>query len=91
MRKFYIVHERRMELLALTAGLPAVIVSMVIIWTGDYSPKVQWTLTLVVIGFWLGFSAAIRERVASPLRTLANLLEAMREGDYSIRARSAPG
>jgi nitrogen fixation/metabolism regulation signal transduction histidine kinase len=25
--------------------------------------------------------------VASPLRTLANLLEAMREGDYSIRAR----
>ena len=89
MRKFYIVHERRMELLSLTAGLPAVIVSMVIIWTGDYSPKVQWTLTLLVAGFWLGFSAAIRERVASPLRTLANLLEAMREGDYSIRARSA--
>ncbi len=29
----------------------------------------------------------MRERVASPLRTLANLLEAMREGDYSIRAR----
>jgi nitrogen fixation/metabolism regulation signal transduction histidine kinase len=27
--------------------------------------------------------------VASPLRTLANLLEAMREGDYSIRARGA--
>ena len=31
----------------------------------------------------------MRERVASPLRTLANLLEAMREGDYSIRARGA--
>ena len=30
-----------------------------------------------------------RERVSSPLRTLANLLEAMREGDYSIRARGA--
>ena len=36
-----------------------------------------------------GFAAAVRERVASPLRTLANLLEAMREGDYSIRARGA--
>ncbi len=36
---------------------------------------------------WLGFCCALRERVASPLRTLASLLEAMREGDYSIRAR----
>jgi len=30
-----------------------------------------------------GFLFGLRERVASPLRTLANLLEAMREGDYS--------
>ena len=49
----------------------------------------QWTLGLFIIGGWLGFAAAARERVASPLRTLANLLEAMREGDYSIRARGA--
>lgn len=89
MARFYIVHERRMELLALAAGLPAVIISLVILWTGDYSPKVQWTLTLLIAGFWLGCGLAVRERVASPLRTLANLLEAMREGDYSIRARSA--
>lgn len=89
-RKPRVVHERRMALLSLLAGLPAVITSMVIIWKlGGYSPKVQWTLTLLIIGFWWGFSASIYERVASPLRTLANLLEAMREGDYSIRARSA--
>jgi two-component system nitrogen regulation sensor histidine kinase NtrY len=81
-----------MSLLALAAGLPAVVVSMAILWHGDtYSPKVQWTLTLLIVGCWWGFSATIHERVASPLRTLANLLEAMREGDYSIRARSARG
>jgi two-component system nitrogen regulation sensor histidine kinase NtrY len=80
-----------MSLLSLLAGLPAVLTSMIIIWTAGYTPKVQWTLTLVIIGFWWGFSASIFERVASPLRTLANLLEAMREGDYSIRARSARG
>jgi two-component system nitrogen regulation sensor histidine kinase NtrY len=90
MRKPRIVHEQRMSLLALVAGSPAVITSMVILWkVGDYSPKVQWTLTLLILAFWWGFSASIYERVASPLRTLANLLEAMREGDYSIRARSA--
>jgi nitrogen fixation/metabolism regulation signal transduction histidine kinase len=86
------VHEQRMLLLALAAGLPAVITCMVILWwTGTYSPRVQWTLTVVIIGVWWVCAAAVRERVASPLRTLANLLEALREGDYSIRARGETG
>ena len=73
--------------MALMAGAPAVMTSMLMLWLGDYTPRVQWTLTALIIGVWLGFCFALRERVASPLRTLANLLEAMREGDYSIRAR----
>src|SRR4051794_15565265 len=76
-------------MLALAAGFPGVITSMVILTTGGYPAKVQWTLGLFIIGGWLFFASAVRERVASPLRTLANLLEAMREGDYSIRARGA--
>jgi nitrogen fixation/metabolism regulation signal transduction histidine kinase len=44
--------------------------------------------TLICLCWWaLGWS--VRERVISPLRTLSNLLEAMREGDYSIRGRGA--
>ena len=43
-------------------------------------------LTALTVGVWLGCTAKIREKVAAPLRTLANLMEAMREGDYSIRA-----
>jgi two-component system nitrogen regulation sensor histidine kinase NtrY len=88
-RRPQFVHEIRVLLLALLAGSPAVLVSMLMLWVwpGDSSPKVQWTLSLVIVGFWLGFSFGIRDKVASPLRTLANLLEAMREGDYSIRAR----
>src|SRR3954447_16391388 len=78
-------------MLALAAGLPGVLTSMIILYTGGYPAKVQWTLGLLIIGGWLGFASAARERVASPLRTLANLLEAMREGDYSIRARGARG
>jgi nitrogen fixation/metabolism regulation signal transduction histidine kinase len=76
-----------MRLLALGAGLPAVIVALVLLWMADYTPKVQWTLTVLILGIWWACASAIRERVASPLRTLANLLEAMREGDYSIRGR----
>ena len=73
--------------MALIAGAPAVLTSLLILWLGNYTPRVQWTLTALILGVWLGFSFGLRERVASPLRTLANLLEAMREGDYSIRAR----
>ncbi len=86
--RFKPVHEGRILLLALVAGLPGVATSMFILWYGDYAPKLQWTLTVVIVGAWWGFAAAVRERVASPLRTLANLLEAMREGDYSIRGRT---
>jgi len=85
-------HEYRVLLTSLASGLPAVITSLAILWYGDsYPPKVQWTLTVLIVGCWWGFSAGVRERVASPLRTLSNLLEAMREGDYSIRARGARG
>ena len=86
-----ISHERHAQLLALAAGLPGIIFAVYILWTGDYPPKVLWTLGLVLGGSWLGFAAAVRERVANPLRTIANLLEAMREGDYSIRARGGTG
>jgi nitrogen fixation/metabolism regulation signal transduction histidine kinase len=63
----------------------------IIVIVEEYSTKLQWTLAVLIGGAWLGFAAAVRERAASPLRTLANLLEAMREGDYSIRARGARG
>ena len=48
--KFKPVHEQRMLLLALAAGLPAVAVSMYIVWTHDYQPKEQWTLSVLILG-----------------------------------------
>jgi two-component system, NtrC family, nitrogen regulation sensor histidine kinase NtrY len=80
-----------MLLLALGAGFPAVLVTLILLWTGSFLPRTQWTLSVVILVIWWACATAVRERVASPLRTLSNLLEAMREGDYSIRARSARG
>ena len=74
---------------ALLAGMPAVVASMVFLFTGDYTPKTQLTLLILVVGSWLGFSLAVRQRVVFPLRTLSNLLAALREGDYSLRGRVA--
>ena len=77
-------------LMALGAGLPAVIVSFALLLTGDSSPKVRWTLGALILGAWWGFSAALRGRVVYPLQTLSNLLAGLREGDSSVRARILP-
>jgi two-component system nitrogen regulation sensor histidine kinase NtrY len=76
-------------LMALAAWIPAAATALGFLWTGDYTAKVQWTLTVVIVGFGLGFAFALRERVVLPLQTLSNLLAALGEGDFSIRARGA--
>lgn len=80
-------HEQRMFLLALAAGLPAGVVAVAVLWTAGYTPRVQWTLTIAIVAAWWYFANKVKEGVVSPLRTLASLLEAIREGDYSIRGR----
>ena len=83
--------DQRILLLALAAGLPAALVALILLWTGDYTPKVQWTLTVFIVGIWTGCSFSVRHRVVLPLQTLSNLLAALRESDFSIRARGATG
>jgi nitrogen fixation/metabolism regulation signal transduction histidine kinase len=82
-------YEKRVFRLALAGGLPAVVGCIGLLIHGNYSGKVQWTLGLVVVVTWLIVAALLRERVVRPLQTLSNLLGALREGDYSIRARGA--
>jgi nitrogen fixation/metabolism regulation signal transduction histidine kinase len=79
--------ETRLVFMALAAGLPAIVVALVLLWTGIYSSQTRWTLTIILIVVWLGFSFALRGKMVFPLQTLSNLLSALREEDYSIRAR----
>jgi nitrogen fixation/metabolism regulation signal transduction histidine kinase len=84
-----LTHDRRVFLLAAAAALPATIVALALLWTGDFTPKLRWTLTAAIALAFLGFAQALRERVVRPLQTVSNLLAAMREEDFSIRARGA--
>jgi PAS domain S-box-containing protein len=60
-----------------------------LLWRGEYPLRVQLTFTLFAVGAWLLGALLLRERVIRPLQTISNLLAALREGDYSIRARGA--
>jgi two-component system nitrogen regulation sensor histidine kinase NtrY len=83
--------DRRLLLMSLLAGFPGVLIALIMLWTGPYTAKVVWTLSVLIAGFWVGFSFALKDRVVYPLQTLSNLLAALREGDFSIRARGASG
>ena len=82
-------HETRLTWLTFGAVAPAAAVALIILWSGDYSAKVQWTLTIFIFGCFAGFISSAREHLIRPLQTMTNLLAALREGDYSIRARGA--
>ncbi|HJT46275.1 MAG TPA: ATP-binding protein [Chthoniobacterales bacterium] len=82
-------HQGKLTWLILGAVGPAIIIVMLLLWFGNFTGKVQWTLTLIVLIFAGAFISAARDHVIHPLQTMSNLLAALREGDYSIRARGA--
>ena len=82
-------YDRRVQLLALAAGLPGTAIALILLWIGDYSSRTIWTLAFLIIAIWLGFAMSVRHRVVFSLQTLSNLLAAMREEDFSVRARGA--
>jgi two-component system, NtrC family, nitrogen regulation sensor histidine kinase NtrY len=84
-------HERRVLLLAVGAAAPAVAVALVLLWTQPHSQRTRWTLAVLMVGLAVAFAAAARAAVVRPLQTLSNLLAALREEDYSFRARVPRG
>ena len=74
---------------ALLAGLPAVVLALALLWTRTHNEALQCAFSLLIIVCWLSFAGMARGRVVRPLQTMANLLLALREGDYSFRARGA--
>src|SRR5881398_2700915 len=89
--RYRLSHEGKLTWLTLGAVAPAMIVALALLWFGDYNAKVQWTLTILIVGCFLAFVSSAREHIIRPLQTMSNLLAALREGDYSIRARGAKG
>lgn len=83
-------YQRVIPGLALASGVPAVLVSLALLWSGDFAARTQWTLTVVVVIVWISLIFILRERLIRPLHAVSNMLEALREGDYSLRTRT-PG
>ncbi len=69
-------HERRVLWLALVTGAPGLALALALLWVGDFAPRTQWTLTILVVVAWLAIAATLREQVIRPLQTISNMLAA---------------
>jgi two-component system nitrogen regulation sensor histidine kinase NtrY len=80
--------QNRVLLIVFLTVAPFVVATTVLLFVSSVAAPYRWT----ILGF-LGFCVliglvAVRRHVVRPLQTLANMLEALREGDYSMRGRN---
>src|SRR3954469_22866846 len=82
-------YETRLIAGTMLATAPALIALLVALLVAlDDGWRVAWIWSSVAL-ITLAFAFAARRRAVYPLNTLANLLEALREGDYSLRGSRA--
>ena len=79
--------ERRTLIGILLSGLTGTAVAVALIWRLPMSRTMHLVLTAILAGLWIGPALALKARLAFSLRTLTNLLGALREGDYSIQIK----
>lgn len=85
-----IKHESHLAIIALFTVAPALILALVLLWVGDLTRDLKIALTSVlVLSLVIGVSV-LQHKARFPLQTLANLVAAIREGDFSTRARGLP-
>ncbi len=82
-------YERRITLTALLALSPVVVSALVLVFAGDFSTKVKWTVIAAIAIATFIASYVLHEQLVFPLRTISNIITALREEDYSLRARNA--
>ena len=83
------LYERRINFYSSLTALPGIIVSGVLIWLQPWTTESKVALSFLEALVWWVLALMLHEQVIRPLQTLANVVAALREEDYSFRARGA--
>jgi nitrogen fixation/metabolism regulation signal transduction histidine kinase len=79
--------EKKVFLVSLAASLPGIITSFVLIAFLDWSLQSKLSLIAILLFLWIVLFAILHDIIVRPLQTFANVVAAVREEDYSFRAR----
>lgn len=88
-RKSRAPFERRVTRFSILLVLPGLLISAVLIWFQPWSLEARLSLIAVELLACLLIGAALHDHIIRPLQTLANVVGALRDEDYSFRARLA--
>src|SRR5438045_6193455 len=81
--------ERRIIRICILLVTPGILVSGILIWLQPWAIESKLTLLGIECFACLLIGAALLDHVVHPLQTLANVVGALRDEDYSFRARLA--
>jgi nitrogen fixation/metabolism regulation signal transduction histidine kinase len=88
-KRIRLLYEHRISLYSLLVALPGIVVSSVFIWLQSWSLESKLGLSFAELLAWWLLALALHAQTVHPLQTLANVVAALREEDYSFRARGA--
>jgi len=88
-KRVRLLYERRVNVFALLVALPGLLVSGILIWLQPWTLDSKLALMFAELFVWWLLAMALQEQATRPLQTLANVIAALREEDYSFRARGA--
>ncbi len=88
-KRVRLLYERRVNMFALLVALPGLLVSGILIWLQPWTLDSKLALLFAELFVWWLLAMALQEQATRPLQTLANVIAALREEDYSFRARGA--
>lgn len=79
--------ERRLRLWLYLLGLPMAAICWLLLRSYSVEPLEQCFVLLALVLGWMFAVSILMEQIVRPLQTLANVVAALREDDYSFRAR----
>jgi two-component system, NtrC family, nitrogen regulation sensor histidine kinase NtrY len=83
--------ERTVILRAVLMAAPGVVLSAAALYLLDWSNAMKALALLLALALTFFFVRRFVQQIFYPINTASNLLEALREGDYSLRANVRPG
>src|ERR1700693_6144003 len=88
-KRVRLLYEHRVNLYCFLVALPGLLVSIVLVWTQPWALESRLTLIALELSVWWLLALALQEQTTRPLPTLSHVIGALREEDYSFRARNA--
>src|SRR5277367_5175356 len=88
-KRVRLLYARRISLFTALVALPGFLLTAILLWLQPWSLTAKLTLLFFELFLWWLLALTLQEHATRPLQTLANVVAALREEDYSFRARNA--